>query len=116
MDPKNKKIIVIAVVAAIVLAIIYFVLIKKSPDETTMVGAVTPATFPLKKGSRGKEVEQLQSYLLKTYGAQFPISGIDGIWGDETEANVQKWLKKDNVSKESYDKWGLDAIKTTVFK
>jgi hypothetical protein len=80
-------------------------------DETTATDA-----FPLKKGRKGKRVEQLQTYLLKTYGAQFTSYGIDGIWGDETESLVMKFLKKDTVSEEYFYKVGMDKIVTTKFK
>ncbi len=114
---KKKQLITWGIIIVIVLTIIYFVFFNKKKEVIDPVtGLAAPAVFPLKKGSKGKEVEQLQMYLLKEYGAQFPMFGIDGAWGDETGANVQKFLKKDNVSKDSYDKWNLASFKTTTYK
>ncbi|MBD3638163.1 MAG: hypothetical protein HUJ25_12495 [Crocinitomicaceae bacterium] len=50
--------------------------------------------FPLKKGSRGELVKNLQEALIKTYGASIlPRYGVDGDWGSETEnALISKGL------------------------
>jgi len=116
MDDKKKKIITWIVIIVIVLIAAYFLFIRKKKESPTEITQMVAATFPLKKGSQGKEVEQLQMYLLRTYGAQFPMFGVDGKWGDETDSAVKKFLLKDNVSKDSYDKWNLASFVTTKFK
>lgn len=75
----------------------------------------TQSTFPLKKGKRGKEVEQAQIYLIKKYGAKFPKYGVDGVWGNETEGNMVKFLHKNTISQSFYQSTGMDKIKTNVF-
>jgi len=40
---------------------------------------------PLKKGSRGKYVKQLQEALITRYKVKLPKNGADGVWGTETE-------------------------------
>ena len=42
----------------------------------------------LKKGTRGKEVKQLQEYL---------EIGADGVFGPGTEAAVKKWQKENSL-------------------
>lgn len=73
-------------------------------------------TFPLKKGRCGKKVEQLQMHLIREYGAQFSVWGVDGKFGDETEALVLKFLKKDSVSEEYFIKTGMGSLVTTKNK
>lgn len=47
----------------------------------------TSSGFPLKKGSRGQLVRNLQAALVKKYGASIlPKWGIDGQWGSEVTA------------------------------
>jgi len=116
MDDKKKKIITWIVIIAIILIAAYFLFIKKKKEPSIEETAAVATAFPLKMGSEGKEVEQLQMYLLRTYGAQFPMFGVDGKWGDETDSAVKKFLLKDNVSKDSYDKWNLASFVTTKFK
>jgi len=40
---------------------------------------------PLKKGSKGKYVKELQKALITRYKGKLPKYGADGDWGDETE-------------------------------
>lgn len=118
MDAKKKKIIIVLVIVALIAAIIYWYIKggKKTDDKEEETPNTSTTVFPLKMGSRGKEVEQLQIYIFKEYGAKTSITGaIDGIWGVLTNDAVKKHLLKDNVSKDSYDKWKLAEIKTTVF-
>jgi peptidoglycan hydrolase-like protein with peptidoglycan-binding domain len=46
----------------------------------------------LKKGTRGKEVKQLQEYL---------EIGADGVFGPGTEAAVKKWQKENSFSRQT---------------
>ncbi len=136
MEPsKKKKIILIVVIVALVAVALYLWWKKKqnvevaqdivvpstdsgtvqnvsAPKATTSVVAKKP-TFPLKAGSSGKEVKQLQAYLLKQ-GYQFPKYGVDGNWGKtstETTDNVKRGLKVSEVSEGLFKKLGIDKIK-----
>lgn len=116
---KTQKILIVVVLVAVLAVIIYLVFIKKKQTGDTPTSTSTTANsgvFPLKMGSKGKEVEQLQTYLIKQYGAKFPQFGVDGDWGAETDTNVQKFLKRDNVSQDVYAKWNLASITTNKYK
>lgn len=116
---KQKKIIIATILFIVAAVIVYWVFIrKKTVVIDPLVSPVVPIIpiFPLKKGSIGKEVEQLQTYLVKEYGAKFTLYGVNGKWGVETDNNVQKWLKRDNVSEGAYTKWNLAKITTNVYK
>lgn len=107
---KNKKIL-IGVLALLLLAAILYWRFKAKQNETGPgTNSQEPDPFPLKFGSRGVEVEQLQKYLIRKYGAKISIPGtVDGIWGNMTEEAVQKFLNRDNVSKALYVKFGIEA-------
>jgi hypothetical protein len=53
--------------------------------------------FPLKKGSKGKAVTDLQNLILKIDAKLLPRFGADGDFGSETEAAVLKLLGKKTV-------------------
>ena len=86
---------------------IYFSKNKKTNTVNTTVAKNTTVpikesvggTFPLKKGSKGKLVELLQSAL----GGRknLPLFGIDGDFGNETERAVVKYLGKKTVNNKS---------------
>ena len=63
--------------------------------------------FPLKKGSRGAKVKELQGYILKIDKNALPRFGSDGDFGNETEGALQKLFAKQVVSSQSE----LDEIK-----
>jgi hypothetical protein len=50
--------------------------------------------FPLKKGSRGAKVKELQGYILKKDPKALPKFGADGDFGNETEGAMQKLFPK----------------------
>jgi peptidoglycan hydrolase-like protein with peptidoglycan-binding domain len=52
----------------------------------------TQATFPMKLGSKGKQVAVLQQYL-NNEGYPDPKLVVDGIWGEKTEMAVTKLLQ-----------------------
>ncbi|QRM89519.1 hypothetical protein FG167_09845 [Lacinutrix sp. WUR7] len=64
--------------------------------------------FPLKLGSKGKRVEQLQVYLLKNYGAA-------GIVTDEfnaiTNERVLKFLKVDKITEQLFEERDIANLK-----
>jgi hypothetical protein len=62
---------------------------------------VTASTFPLKKGSKGPKVVELQSVMLRVDGNILPRYGADGDFGSETEAAVLKLLGKKTVDSQA---------------
>ncbi len=113
MKTKWAIIISVAVVAVVLVVIFWKDLFKKgstgssSPDNSTNA----PATFPLKSGSKGAEVKQVQQYLNKMKagmiegGVQVYLDDliIDGIWGAKTQAMAEKVLLQVPVTKEVYN-------------
>ncbi|HRE73649.1 MAG TPA: hypothetical protein PK637_00895 [Flavobacteriales bacterium] len=62
--------------------------VQTTPVQTSYTPAYVPSTttssFPLKKGSRGEKVRQLQNALISRYGASvLPKYGADGDFGSE---------------------------------
>lgn len=100
---KNKWVwIGLAVLIILLLIWAYYNYIKKpeNPSDTNSYSGGNKNTFPLKYGSTGKEVSNLQAYLNTANTAGI---GVDGIWGPETEAAVKKYLGRTEISKELYD-------------
>ena len=57
-------------------------------------------------------------YLVREFGAKFPISGVDGKWGDETEAVANKFITKNapfTISEDYFNKTGMGAYKTLKY-
>lgn len=118
MSPKTKKIITVLVIVAIIAIGLYFVFRKPKAAITTGAGSVTSAgtdpnaidatiVFPLKSGSTGKGVKQVQAYLNSKYNAGLTV---DGIWGPKTNAAANTYLNRDNVSSDVYVKWNLSSF------
>jgi hypothetical protein len=123
MKVTRKQVIIGVLVIAV--AVIIFIIVRKkmkekkeldeSSDTNTTVdpaniGASTyqnASVFPLKRGSKGIQVRQLQTYLLKEYGFK---GAIDGDFGPITEAAVIKNLNRNNVSEDIFKKFGMDRI------
>lgn len=59
--------------------------------------SITSSTFPLKRGSRGSKVKELQYAILKYDKNLLPKFGADGDFGAETESAVEKLLIKKTV-------------------
>lgn len=76
-------------------------------------GHPVPSTnaFPLKKGSRGKLVKQLQQALIRQYGSGIlPRFGADGIWGNETQnALISKGLPT-SITKAEFNRIGGSPV------
>ncbi len=78
-------------------------IMKKIRAKRKDKGAKDTPTFPLRVGSEGKEVEQLQRFLAKRFGAKFPKYGFDGKFGEpETLPSVKKHLGREEVSEELF--------------
>jgi len=69
--------------------------------------------FPLRMGSVGKRVEQLQMFLLKHWGWQ---GKIDGKFGEQTQRAVEKYLQLSEITENIYNAYNLGIIKTSIFK
>jgi glucose uptake protein GlcU len=69
--------------------------------------------FPLRLGSKGKRVEQLQAFLVKKYGANVIANGI---WDEKTQQAVEKHLKQKEISELVFNAYNLGIIKTNFFK
>lgn len=98
------------IAGALALVGVYFIFkYFKKPSKTTAPvepaptgGATTTpipvsSGFPMKKGSKGKNVAAVQQWLLKIDKTLLPKYGADGDFGSETEAAVQKVLGKKTV-------------------
>lgn len=70
-------------------------------------GGVSVSVFPLKRGSKGSKVKELQNALLKKNASILPKYGADGDFGSETESAVKTITGKTTVDSQAE----LDAIK-----
>ena len=105
---KGKYILIGLGVVALAGTAIYFATRPKKPQPNVLPDevrasfenqAVAPAVrsrnrsssgFPLKKGSRGELVRNIQEALIEKYGAGIlPKYGADGIWGNELETALK---------------------------
>lgn len=68
---------------------------------------ITVNTFPLKKGSKGAKVTELQSVIFRINPNLLPKFGVDGDYGSETEAAVVKLLGKKTIDSQA----DIEAIK-----
>lgn len=106
---KNTNKIIAGVIAIVGVYYIvrYYKGKKDSPipsPEPTPEPTPTPSAkdnFPLKKGSKGARVSQVQSILLKIDKSLLPKFGADGDFGNETEAAVVKVLGKKSVDSQA---------------
>lgn len=61
-------------------------------------------SFPLKRGSKGNRVTQLQNALVKKYGASIlPKYGVDGMFGKEVEAALVRANLPTSVNESTYN-------------
>ena len=84
---------------------------EPTPKETTSP-VTTPANtdFPLKKGSKGDKVRELQSYLMRKDSKALPKYGVDGAFGNETESALKRLYNKKTIDTQA----DLDVIKADV--
>lgn len=115
---ERKKIIIISVVIAVVIIAIYFYNRKKKSKEKPVATDITSveepseikSVFPLSLGSRGKEVKQLQAYLIKNYGNVLKQYGADGTWGNEMTGAMKKNMGVTSMSEGMFKEKGIDKI------
>ena len=61
--------------------------------------------FPLKRGSKGNRVTQLQNALVKKYGASIlPKYGVDGMFGKEVETALARAKMPTSINESNYTK------------
>ena len=61
----------------------------------------TPSTFPLKKGSKGAKVLELQNAIMSINAKLLPRFGADGDFGSETELAVSRMLGKKTIDSQA---------------
>lgn len=124
---KATKILLLVTPALIGAAVIYMMQKKKSkfktakqlppatPPVTTNKTVDTANGFPLKKGSKGSLVKQLQTALIAAYGTSIlPKYGADGDWGTETDTAMQKMVGVTVVNNQSELSNILNSIQKSV--
>lgn len=138
LDKKQQKWLLIALVVVIVAVVIYYYIQNKKKkaalaaassssssnganqlvaNESKMFASCPNDAFPLKQGSCGKKVEQLQLWMLKKYGAKLNY-GTDGLWGEETNAAFKKFVSSSNpvVTEDFYNQNQMSSFTTNRFK
>jgi len=96
-----KKRIVIIIAIAAVLGIAIFFIVKKTKQKNGASNS-TGGIFPLKKGSRGTEVKNVQNMLNKIIPADIEV---DGIFGPKTESSLQQKVGLIQLTKKQYEKF-----------
>ena len=81
---------------------------NKKRTSLTVISKDKVTVFPLKLGSLGNEVKQLQAYLLKQYGWEKVTMGT---FDKVTQNRVLKYLKVSEVSRTLYEKLIPNPIK-----
>lgn len=80
---------------------------KEKPKETTTTSSVG---FPIKKGSKGAKVRELQNLILRKDPKALPRFGADGDFGSETEGALKRLFSKTSVENQAE----LDAIRNVA--
>lgn len=129
---QEKRIAVIIMVAAlVVISIIVARWLTKhkstdsgdTSDEPTSGGNTQTASFPLRRGSRGTQVTQLQRWLNTNtsgliydtsdgliYVSQHNSVGVDGQFGAETERELKAATGMTEVSKDYFTKTYMNSL------
>ena len=108
----KKKIIITIVILAILGVAAFFIYKKVKQKNQTGTGSIGSGSgttgFPLKQGSRGKEVENVQKALNQVnQQSAFTALIVDGIFGPKTEAALQSTLGLKQLTKTQYNKFML---------
>jgi hypothetical protein len=104
----NNKYIKFAALGAIAIGgyLVIRNLLGKSSSATTVSTAptlptqITAQDFPIKKGSKGDKVKEIQQILVGIDANALPKYGVDGDFGSETELALFKYLNKKSVDKQ----------------
>lgn len=108
MTIMNNKYIKFAALGAIAIGgyLVIRNLLAKSSSATavstapTLPTQITSQDFPIKKGSKGDKVKEIQQILVSIDANALPKYGIDGDFGSETESALFKYLNKKSVDKQ----------------
>jgi len=76
---------------------------------TTVLTNPSSTGFPIKKGSTGQLVKDVQQSLVTLYGNVLPLHGIDSDFGSETEAALRNNGRPISLEKADYDRLTDDA-------
>lgn len=123
MKMKKNKNAYKLVAGALALVGIYFVYryVQSTKNKPTPppspLPSPTPApsptsVFPLKRGSKGTKVKELQNLILQFDKKALPKFGADGDFGSETEAALVKLTGKKTINSQSE----LDSLRTKLNK
>ena len=118
MITMNNKYIKFAALGAIAIGgyLVIRNLLGKSSSATavstapTLPTQITAQDFPIKKGSKGDKVKEIQQILVGIDANALPKYGIDGDFGSETESALFKYLNKKSVDKQD-DIVNLNGLK-----
>ncbi len=131
MKQKNTLKTVLIVGILVVLAVLFarWLMKNKSTDngdtsgEPTSGGNSQTASFPLRRGSRGTQVTQLQRWLNTNtsgliydtsdgliYVSQHNSVGVDGQFGAETERELKAATGMTEVSKDYFNKTHMNSL------
>lgn len=130
---KNKKLIIYGSIIVAIIILLILLLRKKNNKTITQPTGTTggntggntgtgvdiingtdyeDSTFPLKKGSRGKEVKAVQKVLNQYLPQWIPGKdgivieikklSVDGIWGSKTDDALYVLSQKTQITKEEY--------------
>lgn len=113
MKASTKKYLIIGSVSIIVIGLIYYLYRTRkknndiTPDQTTVPTNTNPTQnvtddFPLKKGSSGTRVKNLQIALNKQVKAPYVALTVDGIFGNKTLETLQRIYKVSEVSEKLF--------------
>lgn len=97
---NKQKIIIVSVLVLLIGVSLWLILRKPKVKSNDIV-----IDFPLKAGSKGYGVSQVQKYMNDKYSAGLKV---DGNWGPATTAASMLYLKRDNISSDIFYKWNLD--------
>jgi hypothetical protein len=70
-------------------------------DFSTPPSSSTSSSFPLKKGSKGAKVLELQNAIMSINPRLLPKFGADGDFGSETELAVSRMLGKNTIDSQA---------------
>ena len=131
MKKKNtlKTVLIVGILVVLAVIIARWLLKNKNTaggdtsDEQTSGGTGLTAAFPLRRGSRGTQVTQLQRWLNSNtsgliydtsdgliYVSQHNSVGVDGQFGAETERELKAATGMTEVSKDYYTKTHMNSL------
>ncbi len=84
---------------------------ESSGGGSTSMPSAKNDNFPLRRGSKGNRVTQLQNALVKKYGASIlPKYGVDGMFGKEVEAALVRAKMPISINEINYSKLVVSGL------